>query len=86
MTTSTLNRILLLFVTLIFLAWTALYTVCWPLEDYGNVIHAYTESTNLIVRGMALGLAGYLSAISLIIGWNITRPAEAKLEKSATKP
>ena len=67
------TQVILVAATLLFLGWTALNTVCWPLEDYGDVVHAYTESTNQIARGMSLGVAGYLSVLGLTIGWHVTK-------------
>jgi len=69
----TISRAVLLLATLMFIAWTLVATVFWPVEDYGNLVHAYTESTNLVVRGMSIGVTWYLSVLGLIIGWNATK-------------
>ena len=69
--------VVLLAATAVFLAWTALNTVFWPVEDYGNVTHAYAESTNQIARGMSIGTAGYLSVLGLTLSWHVCR-ARAK--------
>lgn len=66
------TRITLVAATLLFIAWTMINTVLWPVENYANVTHAYAESTNQIVRGMSIGIAGYLSCLALLIGWNLT--------------
>lgn len=65
-------RLTLVLATVLFLAWTALNTVCWPVEDYADVTHAYAESTNQIVRGMSIGIAGYLAVIATTVGWGLT--------------
>ena len=71
------TSIVLAVATILFLAWTALNTVFWPVEDYGNVTHAYAESTNQIARGMSIGVAGYLSVIGLTLSWHLgRRPAK----------
>lgn len=67
------SRAVLLVATALFIAWTLINTVFWPVEDYANVSMAYTESTNQIVRGMSLGIAGYLSVLGAIVGWNVTQ-------------
>lgn len=66
-------RFAIVIATVLFLGWTLLNTVCWPVENYGDVTHAYAESTNQIVRGMSLGIAGYLSVLATTVGWAVTQ-------------
>ncbi len=66
------SRGVLILATVLFVGWSLLNTVFWPVEDYANVTHAYTESTNQIVRGMSIGTAGYLSVLGTVVGWNLT--------------
>ncbi len=65
-------RIVIVLSTVLFVGWTLLNTVLWPLEDYADITHAYAESTNQIVRGMSIGIAGYLAVLATTIGWVLT--------------
>ncbi|MEM9019112.1 MAG: hypothetical protein AAGC44_00995 [Planctomycetota bacterium] len=68
------TRLIIFTATVLFVAWTMLNTVFWPVEDYGDVIHTYTESTNAIARGMSLGITMYLSVLGITLGWHVTKP------------
>lgn len=67
------SRVVIAVATVLFIGWTLLNTVFWPLEDYANPVHAYAESTNQIARGMSLGIMVYLSTLGIVLGWHITR-------------
>ena len=45
----------------------------WPVENYADAVHAYTESTNQIIRGLAIGVTAYLAVLGIVIGWNVTK-------------
>lgn len=74
----TTSRLALVLATALFVAWTLLNTVFWPVEDYANASLAYAESTNQIVRGMSIGIAGYLCCLALILAWNAGVPTNAR--------
>ena len=79
----TVIRLTLGFATVLFLGWTLMNTVCWPLEDYGDRTHAYAESTNQIVRGMSIGIAGYLSIVATVVGWALTSAKSSMANQTA---
>lgn len=74
----TIKRYALISATILLFAWTLLNTVFWPVEDYADGALAYAESTNQIVRGMSIGLSGYLAAVALIFGWSSTNNGGVK--------
>lgn len=65
-------RLFMIVATVLFMAWTMLLTVFWPVEDYANAALAYAESTNQIARGMSIGVAAYFSAIAIATCWYFT--------------
>lgn len=69
------TRVSLTLATVLLFAWTLLHTVLWPLEDYADVSLAYAESTNRIVRGISIGIAGYLGCVAMIFGWQTSDTA-----------
>lgn len=79
MNQSSQMRIFLITCTVLFVAWAMLNTLFWPVEDYANTALAYAESTNQIARGMSIGIAAYLSAIAITIGWYLTRSDARRL-------
>ena len=71
------SRFTLLFATLVFTVWTSLVLSWLPKDNYADLAHAYAENTNLIARGMSIGIACYLAVIASIIGWNVTKRQHA---------
>lgn len=79
MKTESWRRFALIVATLALLAWTALNTVFWPIEDYADAALAYAESTNQIVRGMSIGIVAYVSCLAIVFGWGYSNKADTSL-------
>lgn len=73
------SRLALIVATVLFVAWTLMTTLFWPVEDYADASLAYAESTNQIVRSMSLGIVGYMSCLALIFGWRTSDGCCTKL-------
>jgi len=76
---NSLSRVIIAFATCAFIGWTALITVFWPLEDYGNIVHVYAERTHEIAMGMSIGVTAYLSVLGIVIVWNVTKRDDRQL-------